>query len=202
MKDLKRVDRVFPRSLCHGCAGVQYTQNQRGSLFMMCHLTSRRYAPQPVRQCASQRALIRWGVMVTTATKREVQAETRSPDLTHEREIGLWVNEATHLWMTRTEVMDGTQWRCGARSPDTLHFSRESALETQTSHDRGELPPARVAPHLSLSLNSFDRLQLNLTPTRGPILGWLELDSLSAHDLGTFISHEVSLRFQRPHALA
>ena len=128
--------------------------------------------------------------------------EMRSPNLRHEREIGLWVNEVTHLWMMRTGVIDGVRWRSGERSSDAFHFSRESTLEAQTDDDLGELPPTRVAPHLSLSLSSMNRLQLNLTPTRAPILGWLELESLSAPDLEALVSHFVSLRLQRPDELA
>jgi hypothetical protein len=49
--------RVFPKSLCHNCTGVQYTQSKSGSLFLMCTLTERKYATQPITICSAHQAL-------------------------------------------------------------------------------------------------------------------------------------------------
>jgi hypothetical protein len=64
--------RVFPKSLCHNCEGVQYTQSKSGSVFLMCTLTERKYATQPIMICSAYQALPLIKVQVESPSGKRV----------------------------------------------------------------------------------------------------------------------------------
>ena len=181
--------RVFPNSLCHGCQGVQYTLSQRGSLFLMCRLTSRRYAPQPLLSCESFLPRPRGYLHITT----ETQEKQTWP---------IWLSAAGYAWIEnspssltwgslRERAYTDTHARADTRSLSDL--SSSLTFERRSESVRTDSPqlPIAVAPRFSLSLNDHHQLVLHLQPQRAPLLGWFDL---RAHDARALVMHLVHPR--------